>query len=358
MDERTSLSINGVPLVWDPPAGDISFFGLSSVLFWVNPSMFRLLEPLVEEIGVDLFRMLVAQSSSLGTDEDYHSMVTVLGSTFTEGFLAWGRAVSTAGWGSFELPHFDVESCTAEVRVVNPWELRMQKAGGKLWGCPFLQGKIIGILEHALGQRCWADEDIDLESDPPVVTFSVRAWESTLDEELKRLRAEQIRAAEARLADQVETATAALLEKHRELDEKEALIRTLSTPILQVWDGVLVVPVVGALSAARAELLNANLLQQVVDQMATQVVLDLTGLDGVDNAVAERLSSTVTALKLIGTECSVVGLSPEFARRAVELDVSFGGVRVLRTLADALRDVVGLQRPTKSSALKNGKRIR
>ncbi len=346
MNERPSITVNNVPIAWDPDAGDVTFFGISSVLFWANPSMFRMLEPLVEEIGVDLFRMLVAHSSSLGTDEDYNSMVTVLGKNFQEGFMAWGRAVGAAGWGSFELPHFDVESGTAEVRVVNPWELRMQTAGGRLWGCPFLQGKVIGILEHALGQRCWADEDLDTESDPPVVTFSVRAWDRTLNDELKRLRAEQIRAAEARLSEQVESAAAALREKHRELDEKEAIIRSLSSPILQVWDGVLVVPIVGALSAKRAELLNANLLSRVVDQMATHVVLDLTGLDTVDNEVAERLGSTVTALKLLGTECSVVGLSPEFARRAVELDISFGGVQVLRTLADALRDVVGLRRPT------------
>lgn len=356
MDERASITINNVPIVWDPAVGDVSFFGISAVMFWANPSMFRLLEPLVEEVGVDLFRMLVAHSSSLGTDEDYNTMVTVLGSNFQEGFLAWGKAVSAAGWGSFELPHFDIESCTAEVIVRNPWELRMQKAGGRLWGCPFLQGKIIGILEHALGQRCWADEDIDVDSDMPVVTFSIRAWDRSLDEELKRLRAEQIRTAEARLEEQVETATAALLEKHKELDEKDAIIRTLSSPILQVWDGVLVVPVVGALSEKRAELLNSKLLQRVVDQMATHVVLDLTGLDAVDNQVAERLGSTVTALKLIGTECSVVGLSPEFARRAVDLDVSFGGVRVLRTLADALRDVVGLQRRQTNTAPRNAKR--
>lgn len=356
MNDPLSITINSVPIVWDPPTGDFTFFGLSSVMFWTNPSMFRLLEPLVEEIGVDLFRMLVAHSSSLGTDEDYNTMVTVLGSNFVEGFLAWGKAVGAAGWGSFELPFFDIESCTAEVRVINPWELRMQKAGGRLWGCPFLQGKVIGILAHALGQRCWADEDVDVESDPPVVTFSVRAWDRTLDEELKRLRAEQIRAAEARLEEQVETATAALREKHRELDEKEAIIRSLSSPILQVWDGVLVVPIVGALSEKRAELLNSKLLQRVVDQMATHVVLDLTGLDAVDNQVAERLGSTVTALKLLGTECSVVGLSPEFARRAVELDISFGGVRVLRTLADALREVVGLQRPHTKAAPRAAKR--
>src|SRR5689334_9938956 len=109
MEAKPSLTINKAPIVWDPDNGDVSFFGLSSVLFWANPSMYHMLAPLVEELGADLFRTLVATSSSFGTDEDYNAMVTALGATFEEGFLAWGRAVAAAGWGAFELPHFDRE---------------------------------------------------------------------------------------------------------------------------------------------------------------------------------------------------------------------------------------------------------
>ncbi|MFV9507613.1 MAG: hypothetical protein AB4911_23935 [Oscillochloridaceae bacterium umkhey_bin13] len=65
----------------------------------------------------------VAYHASLGTEEDYHAMVTALGSTFEEGFLAWGQAVSTAGWGRFALPHYDVQAQQATVVITNPWQV-------------------------------------------------------------------------------------------------------------------------------------------------------------------------------------------------------------------------------------------
>lgn len=344
MDTKHSITINQVPIVWDTEAADLSFFGISAVLFWADPSLYRMLSPLVDEVGVDLFRLLVARSSALGTDEDYHAMVTALGATFEEGFLAWGKAVSAAGWGAFELPHFDREGGLALVRINNPWELRMQKASGAGWGCPFLQGKVIGIFGHALGKTCWADEEVHLDADPPYVTFSVYTSERSFDEELAGLRAGRIAQEQARLSEQVEKAAVVLAETRVEMEQKDELIRTLSTPILQVWDGVLVVPLVGDLSSTRADILNAELLERVVSTAAESVVLDLTGLSTVDDAVVDRLGATVSALRLIGTECAVVGLSPMLARAIVELGTSFQGVRVLRTLADALREVVGLTR--------------
>lgn len=344
MAPSPSIQIERTTFTWDVDAGDFTTFGHSCVLFWANPSLFRMLAPLVDEIGADLFRLLVAQSSALGTGDDYAKMVTVLGDTFEKGFLAWGRAVSTAGWGAFELPRFDPASGTAVVRVRNAWELRMQRAGGASWGCPFLQGKIIGIFNHALGQGCWADEEINMESEQPEVSFSLYPSERTIDAELDLLRRERAFAAQAALAEKVEIAKLELVEKGIQIEQKDRLIRSLSTPILHVWDGVLVVPLVGELSAERAEQLNVELLSSVVRQRAAQVLLDLTGLSAVDSAVVDRLGSTIAALRLLGTECAVVGLSPELARTIVELGVSLAGVKVLRTLADALRDVVGLSK--------------
>jgi hypothetical protein len=135
MDARSSITINNAPIVWDPAVGDVSFFGISSVLFWANPSMFRMLEPLVEEIGVDLFRMLVAHSSSLGTEEDYHSMVTVLGSTFPEGFLAWGRAVSAA-----------VGSCACKKRAEGFGAVRSYKAKSLAFS-RMRSGNVAGLMK-------------------------------------------------------------------------------------------------------------------------------------------------------------------------------------------------------------------
>jgi hypothetical protein len=113
----------------------------------------------VAELGVDFFRLLVARSASFGTQADYQAIMTTLGSTFEEGFAGWAKAACVAGWGLFELAAYDHEAGTAIVRVVNPFELRLQEAGGPSWGCPYVQGKMIGIFSHALGRPCWADEE-------------------------------------------------------------------------------------------------------------------------------------------------------------------------------------------------------
>jgi len=128
----------------------------------------------------------VAFSASLGTEEDYHAMVNVLGNTFDEGFIKWGEAVSTAGWGTFELA-YRPENKSARVKVSNTWELLMQQGLERKWGCPFIQGKIIGIFTHALGVNCWADEvDICYDGETPYVVFDIYESNKTIPNEIQK----------------------------------------------------------------------------------------------------------------------------------------------------------------------------
>lgn len=342
MSERASITLNQVLIEWLLNEGDVRFFGLSSVLFWANPSMYRMLAPLVDEIGVDLFRLLVAHSSSLGTDEDHDAMVTQLGATFEEGFLAWGKAVSAAGWGVFELPEFDRAAGTAVIRVINPWELRMQHGAATRWGCPFLLGKVIGIFRHALGRLCWADERVGARGDLPVVEFRVHPSDLTLDTELARLRRESLAAREAELMRRMEETSEELQRQAGEVERQRHMIQALSAPIIQVWTGVLVVPLVGELGAEHAMRLSAELLERVVALRATDVILDLTGITAFDADVFNHLTRTIASTRLVGARCTVVGMSPHAARAFVDLDIPTGEIRTLQTLADALRTVVGL----------------
>jgi signal transduction histidine kinase len=214
------IEVNRVPLEFDLERGSVRFFGMSTVMFWTDPSLLKLLAPLAEEVGPQLFRILVAHSSSHGTDEDYHQMVTSLGETFSEGFLAWGEAVSVAGWGRFELPVFDPERQLATVVIHNPWELEMQRnlEPAQRWGCPFLMGKIIGIFTHALGTTCWAEEALHMQPEAQRVTFLVHPSDKTIPDELARLRRERMQARERELAEEVEAKTAALLDAQHRLE--------------------------------------------------------------------------------------------------------------------------------------------
>ena len=87
-EKKFAIELNKVPIVWDLENSGLSFFGIDSALFWTDPSLIRMLLPLVKEAGKDMFRLLVAHSSSLGTEEDYHAMISTLGNCFKEGFLA------------------------------------------------------------------------------------------------------------------------------------------------------------------------------------------------------------------------------------------------------------------------------
>ncbi|MBT5230147.1 MAG: EAL domain-containing protein [Methylococcales bacterium] len=182
------VTLNKVPIEWDLDKGTLSFFGIDSVLFWNDPSLLYMLKPLAEEVGHPLFRLLVADSSSVGTHEDYLAMINVFSDQFCEGFLAWGQAVSAAGWGTFEIKSFDSEKKTATVSIKNPWELRMQEAlpaTDMKWGCPFLQGKLIGIFSHAFDTKVWADETILGINE---VQFCIHPYNKTITDEINAHR--------------------------------------------------------------------------------------------------------------------------------------------------------------------------
>ena len=211
MTDQSSIKINGVDIEWDPDNGTFTFFGLPAVLFWINPSLMTMLRPLADEVGHDLFRLLVAHSASTGTEEDYHAMVTVLGDTFEDGFLKWGAAVSSAGWGSFELLHFDLPSKKARVRISNTWELIMQNDLPERWGCPFIQGKIIGIFSQALETNCWADEAlISYDSENLFVEFDIYDSPKTIISEIAAKRLARMHAKELALETEVERKTSEL----------------------------------------------------------------------------------------------------------------------------------------------------
>lgn len=208
MDQQPSININGVDIDWDTDKGTFNFFGTPSALFWINPSLLTMLQPLAEEVGHNLFRLQVAASASLGTEEDYHNMVTVLGESFEEGFLNWGKAVSAAGWGTFAILDYQPEQKKARVKVSNTWELLMQQDLTRRWGCPFIQGKIIGIFNHALKTNCWADEVVvSYDKEDPFVEFSIYESSRTISKEIQSEQLLRMQEKERLLADEIEKKT-------------------------------------------------------------------------------------------------------------------------------------------------------
>ena len=116
---------------------------------------------------------------------------------------------------------------------------------------------------------------------------------------------------------------------------QQAELTELSTPVVELWEGVLALPVIGTLDSARTQTVMENLLEKIVQTGATHAILDITGVPTVDTLVAQHLLKTVAAARLMGAECIISGIRPQIAQTIVHLGVDLGDVITKSTLADA-----------------------
>lgn len=109
----------------------------------------------------------------------------------------------------------------------------------------------------------------------------------------------------------------------------------LSTPVVELWEGVLAIPLIGTLDSARTQVVMENLLQRIVDTGAGIAIIDITGVPTVDTLVAQHLLKTVAAARLMGADCVISGIRPQIAQTIVHLGVDLQDVVTKATLADA-----------------------
>jgi rsbT co-antagonist protein RsbR len=109
----------------------------------------------------------------------------------------------------------------------------------------------------------------------------------------------------------------------------------LSTPVVQLWDGVLGLPLIGTLDSARTQVVMESLLQRIVETGAQIAIIDITGVPTVDTLVAQHLLKTVAAARLMGADCIISGIRPQIAQTIVHLGVDLNSVATKATLADA-----------------------
>ncbi len=114
------------------------------------------------------------------------------------------------------------------------------------------------------------------------------------------------------------------------------LVEALSTPLLEVWPGVLALPLIGRISDERAAHITTTLLARVAAVRASHVILDLTGIGVLDPGTMPALLRTQRAIELLGAMCMWTGLGPAVVQQVVELDGGVTPMRAFARLADAL----------------------
>jgi rsbT co-antagonist protein RsbR len=126
------------------------------------------------------------------------------------------------------------------------------------------------------------------------------------------------------------------------ISRQQQELMELSTPVVQLWDNVLALPLIGTLDSERTQVVMENLLEKVVETGASIAIIDITGVPTVDTLVAQHLLKTVAAARLMGADCIISGIRPQIAQTIVHLGINLADIITKATLADAF--AIALQR--------------
>ena len=141
------------------------------------------------------------------------------------------------------------------------------------------------------------------------------------------------------LLDQLGLYTTEVQQKSREdiIHRQQQEMLELSTPVVELWQGILALPLIGTLDSQRTQIVMQNLLEAIVASNSDLAIIDITGVPTVDTLVAQHLLKTVAAARLMGADCIISGIRPQIAQTIIHLGVDLGNVQTKATLAGAFQ---------------------
>lgn len=320
------------------------YLGASRALLYSQVSVEMLRKQLFHQVGEELARAILAQSAYQGGWNDAQLLLLEQSFEGLEDMLsAQYEQLSRSGFGTFELHELAVNKDAGEayVRVTckNSSEAESHR---RLFGvasapaCCHLVGYSSGWASGVLGMqlltietRCVAKGDAvcELETLPyadffgPEALFWKRAFEST----------------SVSLAHELKERLATISGQLGIIERQRLSLAALAAPILQIAEGVLTLPIIGAVDGERALLITERLRDAVSSRRAFGIIIAVTGVESLDQGTALHLSRMAQAAQLLGTNVVLTGISPTVARLLVAQDIGLADVRTCRTLQDGIR---------------------
>ena len=212
--------------------------------------------------------------------------------------------------------------------------------------------RVIDILSMvSIGE--YSPEMIQISPSEHADEFSVlEAALNIYNQELASARAQN-----ERYISELERSKQELQEQISTIAKQQMAIHELSSPIAEVWEDILLLPVIGSLDSQRAFEMTEKLLDRIKQTRSACVIIDITGVEVVDTTTASAMLKMTRAARLLGAVCVLTGVRPEIARTMVQLNIEVEGARTMRTLKDGLRacfDLLRRRRDQRRRRAENG----
>ncbi|WP_338778323.1 STAS domain-containing protein [Metabacillus sp. FJAT-52054] len=318
----TEIQVGGLEFSWDLDQGTFKYEKDDAVLFWIDSAM-KIFFDTIEEISGDKAAAVVLETAGFRQGiivGDYFKKQNL---TLNEVAAVLPNTYASAGWGKMEISQVNHGRKMAIIQVKDSWEYKINKAQGKTRRGTFTPGHFAGILSGLFGVNIWykvlksqieGDSHSEFEYFPSEMTV-----QQNIHEFARQEQSEQIRRLEY-LVD----------ERTSELNE---LIKEISSPIIPVLEGIVVVPLIGKYDEQRSHDLVQETLLNLPKQKAEYMILDLTAMsEDVTKGTVEFIDRLATSASLIGTKTILVGISPEFAISIAKSDNNLSAFNCFSTL--------------------------
>lgn len=352
MDTRhPSITVEGIEFRWDLDNGGITLAGVPCVMMFRDTSLASMLRGFVNMVGLQRFSLAMQAEGQRGTDEDWK--IIAAEPSFEAGFARLGVFAYTNGWGRWECVEIDRVGKQAVFRVHESWEGVLQRNTDAHWGAGLVAGKFTSFGTRLFGTNCWCRQSMSIADGDPYDEIVVEASERDIDAELAELaQTEKATSADLQqvlveLRRTAEAHTRALAERDRSVQdlrdkldiiaEQQAAIQALSTPIIQVWDGVLAVPVIGTVDSERTSRMMEKLLETIIHTKSRHAIIDVTGVETVDTHTADNFVRLIRGVQLLGAHGIISGIGPLVAQTIVDLGVDLTGIPTFANLKEALQ---------------------
>jgi anti-anti-sigma regulatory factor len=299
---------------------------------------------LYEQLGETIARGVLTQHGLRSGRADFEALVDEFAGEGADDRLRLGfRLQQWMGAARFELARVDRSG--GGLVVEGSWrnsfeaEIHLAQFGPDDHPVCFgLSGYLSGWCSEALGKPVLAVETSCMGQGEARCEFKIRedaAWGSEADA-LRRV----MHASPTSISSELERKTALI-------QEQEAAISELSTPVMEIWDDILVLLIVGVVDTTRSMDLMTNLLDRIVETQSRCVIIDVTGVEVVDTKTADYLLKVIRSANLLGSRCVLTGLSPAIAQTLVEIGADLTEVNTLRNIKDGLKDCLRFLRSQK-----------
>ena len=323
MNSKHEYNVAGSNFGWDIEAGKFLFAGDDAVLFWISSAM-KLFFDTIEEVsgeaatGVVLETAGFRQGSIVG--EYFHNLKDISVDQAAELIT---NTYASAGWGRATVEKLNWDEKTFELYLKDDWEYKINLAQEKKTGGNFLPAHYAGVFTELFETNIGYEiihSQIENNENTYIKYFPSKKRVSENIHELTRKR-------EAEMIGKLEV----LVEE--KTNELQSLVKDLSSPMIPVLDGIVVVPLIGKYDENRSEDLVDKVLGNLPSHKAKYLLLDLTGIDkNITSHTAALIEKLGHASSLIGTKTILVGISAESSIIMSQNDITFSDFDCFQSL--------------------------